>query len=88
MFSTTLFIGGIGGTEMIIILVIALLLFGGRKIPELARDIGSGIKEFRRSMSSPLEEEQKTTQVEEPRQIEYQPGPTTKKATRKTSRKA
>lgn len=74
--------------EWAFILVLVLLLFGGRKIPELARDIGSGIKEFRRSMSSPLEEEKKTTQVEQPRQIEYQQSPTTKKATRKTSRKA
>lgn len=88
MFSTMLFIGGIGGTEMIIILVIALLLFGGRKIPELARDIGTGIKEFRRSMSSPLEEEQTTRQVEQPPQIEYQADPMKKKSSRKTSRKA
>lgn len=88
MFSTMLFIGGIGGTEMIIILVIALLLFGGRKIPELARDIGTGIKEFRRSMSSPLEEEQTTRQVEQPPQIEYQSDPMKKKSSRKTSRKA
>ena len=34
------------GPEMIIVLVMILLLFGGRKIPELARGIGKGIREF------------------------------------------
>ena len=36
----------IGSQEIIIIAVIILLLFGGRKIPELMRGLGSGIKEF------------------------------------------
>jgi len=40
-------IGGIGPTEIIIILVIVLLLFGGRKIPELMRGLGRGMKEFK-----------------------------------------
>jgi sec-independent protein translocase protein TatA len=37
---------GIGGQEFGIILVLALLLFGGKKIPELMRGLGSGIREF------------------------------------------
>jgi sec-independent protein translocase protein TatA len=37
----------LGVREMIVILVIVLLLFGGRKIPELVRGIGRGIREFR-----------------------------------------
>ncbi|HLG03327.1 MAG TPA: twin-arginine translocase TatA/TatE family subunit [Bacteroidia bacterium] len=37
----------IGTPEIIIILVIVLLLFGGRKIPELMRGLGKGIKEFK-----------------------------------------
>lgn len=41
-----LFIGNLGGTEIIAILVIVLLLFGGKKIPELMRGLGSGIREF------------------------------------------
>ena len=36
-----------GGTELILILVVVLLLFGGKKIPELMRGIGKGIKEFK-----------------------------------------
>ncbi|PIP74746.1 MAG: twin-arginine translocase TatA/TatE family subunit [Candidatus Levybacteria bacterium CG_4_10_14_0_2_um_filter_35_8] len=40
---------GIGTTEIIIIAVILLLLFGGRKLPELAKGIGEAIKEFRKS---------------------------------------
>jgi len=35
-----------GGTEIFVILFIVLLLFGGKKIPELMRGIGKGIKEF------------------------------------------
>jgi len=37
----------IGSQEIIIIAIIILLLFGGRKIPELMRGLGSGIKEFK-----------------------------------------
>jgi sec-independent protein translocase protein TatA len=39
-------IGVIGTNEIIIILVIVLLLFGGRKIPELMRGLGRGVREF------------------------------------------
>ena len=37
---------GIGGAEWIAIIAVALLLFGGKKIPELMRGIGGGIREF------------------------------------------
>ena len=39
-------LGVIGTNEIIIILVIVLLLFGGRKIPELMRGLGKGVREF------------------------------------------
>ncbi len=39
--------GRFGVTELIIIAVIVLLLFGGKKIPELLKGLGSGIKEFK-----------------------------------------
>jgi sec-independent protein translocase protein TatA len=38
-----------GGWEWIIILFIVLLLFGGRKLPELTRSVGQSIKEFRKA---------------------------------------
>lgn len=41
------FIGGLGTTEVILILVVVLILFGARKIPEFARGLGNGIREFR-----------------------------------------
>ena len=42
-----LLLGGLGPTEIILIIVGILVLFGGRKIPELMRGLGSGIKEFK-----------------------------------------
>ncbi len=46
MFSLT-FLGMIGAPQIILIIAVVLLLFGGRKIPELMRGLGSGIKEFK-----------------------------------------
>jgi sec-independent protein translocase protein TatA len=37
----------LGPTELIIILVLILVLFGGRKLPELAKGLGQGLKEFK-----------------------------------------
>ena len=45
--STLLFIGGLGGWEVLLIVAIVLILFGAKKIPELARGLGTGIKEFK-----------------------------------------
>ena len=41
-----LFLGNMGGGEWIWVLVIVLLLFGGKKIPELMRGLGRGVREF------------------------------------------
>lgn len=40
-------LGGIGATEIIVILVIVLLMFGGKKIPELMKGLGRGVKDFK-----------------------------------------
>ena len=41
--------GSIGPTELIIIFVIILLIFGGKKLPELAKGLGKGIREFKKA---------------------------------------
>jgi sec-independent protein translocase protein TatA len=38
---------GLGGPELIVILVVMLLLFGGKKIPELMSGLGKGVREFK-----------------------------------------
>lgn len=43
--------GSVGGTELVILLVIILLIFGAKRIPELARGLGSGVREFRGGIS-------------------------------------
>jgi len=53
-----LILAGIGPTEIILILVIVLLFFGGKKIPELMRGLGQGMKEFKDASKG---EEKKTT---------------------------
>lgn len=41
------FLGGLGGGEIFIVLVVVLLFFGAKRIPDLARGLGKGIKEFK-----------------------------------------
>ena len=47
---------GFGTQELIIILLIVVLLFGAKKIPELAKGLGSGIKNFKKAMKEDDEE--------------------------------
>lgn len=47
MSNLSIFLGVIGAPQIILIIVALLLLFGGKKIPELMKGIGSGIKEFK-----------------------------------------
>ena len=52
----------IGGGELLLILCVVLLLFGGKKLPELARSLGIGIKEFKKACHG-LDEEVSTIDV-------------------------
>ncbi|MBE7437450.1 MAG: twin-arginine translocase TatA/TatE family subunit [Spirochaetales bacterium] len=74
-----LFIPNIGPMELVIIFLLVLLLFGGRKIPQLARDLGSGIREFRKSISG--QGQIADVREEEPDETER---PARKKASRKS----
>ena len=62
--------GSLGGAELLIILVLALLLFGPRKLPEIGRTIGKGLTEFRKATSefkANLEREVDLTDVKDAR---------------------
>jgi sec-independent protein translocase protein TatA len=61
----------LGPTEMIFVLVILLLVFGAKRLPELGSGLGKGIREFRRSMSDISAE---IKRPEEPERI-HQPAP-------------
>ena len=48
---TTLFIGGIGMQEVLLIALVVLLFFGGKKIPELMKGLGKGVRSFKEGMN-------------------------------------
>ena len=62
--------GSLGGTELIIALVIILLLFGGKRIPELARGLGSGVREFRQGTREGEIEKKEEEKKDDEEQIE------------------
>lgn len=54
--------GDIGFTEILLILLVVVLLFGGRKIPELMKGLGQGMKEFKKA--SALDDENPSVKTE------------------------
>ena len=62
--------GSLGGTELIIALVIILLLFGAKRIPELARGLGSGVREFRQGTREGEIEKKEEEKKDDEEQIE------------------
>ncbi|MDO4993063.1 MAG: twin-arginine translocase TatA/TatE family subunit [Prevotellaceae bacterium] len=49
--NSLLFIGGLGTSELLIIVLVVLLLFGGKKIPELMHGMGKGVRSFKEGMN-------------------------------------
>jgi len=49
-------LGGIGAQELILIFLVILLLFGARKIPEIAQGLGKGMREFKKAMKETQDE--------------------------------
>jgi sec-independent protein translocase protein TatA len=59
----------VGGTELLILLVIVLLLFGAKRIPQLAHSLGTGAREFRKGISGVYDEDD-AGEKDEPREGE------------------
>ncbi len=62
-----MFAGLVSPSHLIIVLVLALLLFGSKRIPELAKGLGTGIKELREGISTGDTTEAETSESEETR---------------------
>lgn len=54
--TATIFLGILGGSELLVIGVLVLLLFGGKRLPELMRGLGKGMSEFKKATGSIQEE--------------------------------
>lgn len=55
----------IGATEIILICAVILLIFGGKKLPELMKGVGKGVKSFKEGLNEPTESELNTLVEEE-----------------------
>ncbi len=71
----TTFFAMLGWPEIIGILIIVLVLFGARKVPELMRGLGSGIKEFKKASREVQEEVERVIEEEPPRPKPSPPKP-------------
>jgi sec-independent protein translocase protein TatA len=59
----------LGGTEIILIFGVALLLFGGKKLPELAKGLGQGIREFKKATGNVPESVRQAVEDISPRRL-------------------
>ena len=58
--------GRLGPMELVIILLIVILLFGGKKIPEIAKGLGKGIRDFKSSLAGTADEEAEVKTLDKP----------------------
>jgi sec-independent protein translocase protein TatA len=80
--------GSLGVPEMIIIFVVALIVFGPKKLPELGKSLGKGLAEFRRAsneLKSTIEEEVRAIEAEPPARHIPEPEPESKPDSKITS---
>ncbi|WP_185867172.1 Sec-independent protein translocase subunit TatA/TatB [Blattabacterium cuenoti] len=59
MYFFYILLGTFGTTEIVVIVILALLLFGGKKIPELMKGLGTGLKEFKKASEEKNSESEK-----------------------------
>lgn len=62
MHTTLAFVGGLGGWEILLIVLVLLIFFGAKRIPELARGLGKGIREFKDATKEIKDEIEEGTQ--------------------------
>ena len=70
--------GSLGVPELIVIFVVALIVFGPKKLPELGKSLGKGLAEFRRAsneLKSTIEEEVRAIEAEPPARHSSEPEP-------------
>jgi len=60
---------GLGYQELLIILVIVLILFGANRLPELAKSLGSSVKEFKKGVNEVKSEDAAAAQKEEEKKV-------------------
>lgn len=57
---------GLGFQELLVVLIIILVLFGGKKIPELSKSIGEAIRELRKGVAGEIDDDAKTKKPKKP----------------------
>jgi len=60
--------GRVGPMELLLIFLVLILLFGGKKIPEIAKGLGKGIRDFKSSLNGPVEGEEDAKNLSKPEQ--------------------
>ncbi|QMU28054.1 Sec-independent protein translocase subunit TatA/TatB [Adhaeribacter radiodurans] len=69
MATVFLFLGDVGGSELMVILLVVLVFFGAKRIPELARGLGKGIREFKDATNGIKNEIENTVEKDRKEQL-------------------